>query len=148
MFFICCILYNYSTLWLHSADIRIYAPQNQNKTLAIFWLDDGAVTTRGLIFAELYRHSTDGWKLTAHGEGIGGRSATEAVVQNACKKKNKAVPNWKESVMAYPLHQGTFLKRSLSTPPGPRRNGMPAQNNTNNTNNTNNNNNQGCCVLL
>ena len=29
-----------------NAYIRIYAPEQQNKTLAIYWLDNGAVSTR------------------------------------------------------------------------------------------------------
>jgi tellurium resistance protein TerD len=66
-----------------NAYVRLYMLEG-NKELARYKLSDGAVRTRGLVFAEIYRGS-HGWQLTAIGKGCGGARATSAETQTAAQ---------------------------------------------------------------
>ena len=59
-----------------NAYVRIFSPEG-DQTLAKYVLSEGAVTTRGLLFAELFQRDRDGWVLKALGIGCGGGSAGE-----------------------------------------------------------------------
>jgi stress response protein SCP2 len=106
---------------VHNAYIRIYAPQQQNKTLAIYWLSDGAVTTRGLLFAELHRRDARGWSLEALGIGCGGKNATASETQNAAKNatKSKSKNNGQNSSVKCSSQSKRFLEANSRGPKAP-----------------------------
>ena len=114
-----------------NAYIRIYAPEQQNKTLAIYWLDNGAVSTRGLIFAELERKNVNGWNLIAHGKECNGKSATAIATTTAVTSlptvKKGGQQRWVEKRGQNPSPQSkSFLIRNMRTPPAPKKRGGSA----------------------
>lgn len=96
-----------------NAYVRLYSTRNQSKELARYKLSDGAVTTRGLIFAEIYRGS-HGWQLTAVGKGCGGCAASSAETKQGALSVRKAYASWSEDHSA---DGAVHLKINL--PPAP-----------------------------
>jgi tellurium resistance protein TerD len=89
-----------------NAYVRLYMPEG-NKELARYKLSDGAVSSRGLVFAEIYR-GNHGWQLTAIGKSCGGSSATSAetrTVAQSIRPENKHAIStglWQENQQARP----------------------------------------------
>ena len=79
---------------VRNAYVRLYA--SGNKELARYKLSDGAVTERGLIFAEMY-HGKSGWQLTAIGKGCGGSTAMSSETKSAACNVRPAAAGWNEN---------------------------------------------------
>jgi tellurium resistance protein TerD len=79
---------------VRNAYIRLYSKKNPSKDLARYQLSNGSVTTRGLIFAELYcRGHNQPWLMTATGLGCGGMSSASADTQRAvCGLREASAP--------------------------------------------------------
>ena len=120
-----------------NAYIRIYAPDQQNKTLAIFWLSNGAVTTQGLLFAELYRRDKQGWVLEALGVGCGGRGGTSAETVTAAEAVRPAKTGWRATNVACTADTKNYLTKHMQSPRGPVNSHANASLN-----------NGGCCVIM